>query len=514
MVELAGDGGVVGVAVAVADGDDARGQLVELRSQTGELGGIRRHGHRSSLVAFAAPGNSAGRFGRGNSTGPEEAHGYHDRTVLTRLDLRGCRDLAGALAPPPAGLDAGEAAVDAVRDIVAAVRAGGDAAVRDLTERFDGCRIDDARVPADQLRAALDAAAPELRAALEVAVGRIREYHALQRAPAEPALERDGVSLREVAVPVARAGLYVPGGRAAYPSTVLMTAIPARLAGVAELVLCVPPAADGALPAATLAAAELVGITEVYRIGGAQAIAALAYGTETIRPVDVIVGPGNVFVALAKREVAGVVGTESFAGPSEVVVVADGSVPAAFAAADLLAQAEHGPGGVAVLIAWDATVLDDVVAAVERLAADAPRRDEIVGTLRTGGRAVLVDDAVTAIDAVNVIAPEHLELLTADPDALLPLVRNAGAVFLGPWSPAALGDYIAGVNHVLPTARTARFASALRVDTFRKHVHVVRATESGFAGLAPHVHAIAAAEGLDAHAASVEVRQSLRQDAR
>ncbi len=515
MVELAGDGGVVGVAVAVADGDHARGQLVELRSQAGELGGIRRHGHRSSLVAFATLGNSAGRYGRGNSIGREQAHGYHDRTVLTRLDLRGCRDLAGALAPPPAGLDAGEpAVVDAVRDIVAAVRTGGDATVRDLTERFDGCRIDDARVSADELRAALDAVAPELRAALEVAADRIREYHALQLAPAEPALERDGVSLREVAVPVARAGLYVPGGRAAYPSTVLMTAIPARLAGVAELVLCVPPAADGDVPAATLAAAALVGITEVYRIGGAQAIAALAYGTETIRPVDVIVGPGNVFVALAKREVAGVVGTESFAGPSEVVVVADGSVPAAFAAADLLAQAEHGPGGAAVLIAWDATVLDDVVAAVERLAADAPRRDEIVDTLRTGGRAVLVDDAVAAIDAVNVIAPEHLELLTADPDALLPLVRNAGAVFLGPWSPAALGDYVAGVNHVLPTARTARFASALRVDTFLKHVHVVRATESGLAGLAPYVHAIAAAEGLDAHAASVELRQSLRQDAR
>ena len=324
--------------------------------------------------------------------------------------------------------------------------------MRDLTERFDGCRIDDPRVPPAELRAALDAAAPELRAALELAAERIRAYHALQLAPVEPALDRDGVSLREVAVPVARAGLYVPGGRAAYPSTVLMTAIPARLAGVAELVLCVPPGADGTLPAATLAAAALVGITEVYRIGGAQAIAALAYGTETIRPVDVVVGPGNVFVALAKREVAGVVGIESFAGPSEVVVIADGSVPATFAAADLLAQAEHGPGGAAVLLAWDPAVIDDVVEAVERLAADAPRRDEIVDTLRTGGRAVLVDDAVAAIDAVNVIAPEHLELLTADPDALLPLVRNAGAVFLGPWSPAALGDYVAGVNHVLPTA--------------------------------------------------------------
>ena len=221
--------------------------------------------------------------------------------MLTRLDLRGCRDLTAALAPPPVGSDAAESAlIDAVRDIVAAVRTGGDAAVRDLTERFDGCCLEDPRVPEAELRAALDAATPELRAALEVAAERIREYHALQLAAAEPALDRDGVSLREVAVPVARAGLYVPGGRAAYPSTVLMTAIPARLAGVAELVLCVPPGADGTAPAATLAAAALVGVTEVYRIGGAQAIAALAYGTESIRPVDVIVGPGNVFVALGQ----------------------------------------------------------------------------------------------------------------------------------------------------------------------------------------------------------------------
>ena len=430
--------------------------------------------------------------------------------MLTRLDLRGCNDLAGALAPPSAAADAAESAlVDTVREIVTTVRAGGDAAVRDFTERFDGCRLDDPRVPAADLRGALHAASPELRAALDVAVDRIRGYHSLQLVDTEPSIDRDGVSVRELAVPVARAGLYVPGGRAAYPSTVLMTAIPAQLAGVGELALCVPPDAHGRVPQATLAAAALVGITEVYRIGGAQAIAALAYGTETIRPVDVIVGPGNVFVALAKREVAGVVGIESFAGPSEVVVIADGTVPAAFAAADLVAQAEHGPGGSAVLVAWDDDVIDDTIAALVQLVADAPRRDEIVETLRTGGRAVLVDDAVAAIDAVNVIAPEHLEILTVDPDALLPLVRNAGAVFLGPWSPAALGDYVAGVNHVLPTARTARFASALRVDTFRKHMHVVRATEAGLAALAPHVRAIAAVEGLDSHAASVDLRQSL-----
>jgi histidinol dehydrogenase len=434
--------------------------------------------------------------------------------VLSRLDLRGCADLSGALArSDPAGSTTGETGGDdalaSVRAILADVRTRGDAAVRDLTERFDGCRLDGLRVPADDLQAALDTASPELRAALEVAADRIREYHATQLTAPEPALVRDGVTLRELTVPVARAGLYVPGGRAAYPSTVLMTAIPAQLAGVGELVLCVPPAADGSVPASTLAAAALVGVTEVYRIGGAQAIAALAYGTETIPPVDVIVGPGNRYVALAKREVAGTVGIDSFAGPSEVVVVADGSVPATFAAADLLAQAEHGPGGSAVLVTWDPDVADATDAALDDLLADAPRRAEITSTLDTGGRIVLVDDALAALDAVNVIAPEHLELLTADPASLVPLVRNAGAVFLGPWAPAALGDYLAGVNHVLPTARTARFASALRVDTFRKHVHVVEATEDGLAALAPHLRALAAAEGLDAHAQSVDVRSAL-----
>ena len=429
--------------------------------------------------------------------------------MLSRLDLRGIADLTGALARPNGGADDDAEALAAVRDILAAVRERGDAAVRELTLRFDGCDLADPRVPTTDVRAALAAIPTELRDALDVAAGRIREYHSLQADAPEPTLDRDGVSLREVAVPVGRAGLYVPGGRAAYPSTVLMTAIPAQLAGVDDLVLCVPPAADGRVPEVTLAAAALVGVPEVLRIGGAQAIAALAYGTETILPVDVIVGPGNRYVALAKREVAARVGVESFAGPSEVVVVADGSVPAAFAAADLLAQAEHGPGGAAVLVTWDPSVVDATDEAIDRLLADAPRREEIAATLRSGGRAVLVDDAVAALDAVNVIAPEHLELLTDDPDALLPLVRNAGAVFLGPWSPAALGDYVAGVNHVLPTDRTARFASALRVDTFRKHVHVVRATEAGLAALAPHVDAIAAAEGLDAHARSVDARRAL-----
>ncbi len=424
--------------------------------------------------------------------------------MLSRLDLRGGdADPGGVLAGPAE--DADTDALESVRAIIADVRARGDAALRELTARFDGVVVDALAVPPAEVAGALDAVPSDFRAALEYAAGEIRAYHDAQRGE-ELRLVRDGVELRELAVPVDRAGLYVPGGRAVYPSTVLMTAIPARIAGVAELALCVPPGADGRVPTATLAAAALTGVDEVFRVGGAQAIAALAYGTETIRPVDVIVGPGNRYVALAKREVAGVVGMESTAGPSEVVVVADDSVPAQLVAADLIAQAEHGPDGAAGLVTWDEAVADAVDRAVDELVATSTRRDEIVGNLATGGRIVLVADAGAAIDVVNMIAPEHLELVTADPEQLLPRVRNAGAVFCGPWSPAAVGDYVAGVNHVLPTGRTARFASALRVDTFRKHVHVVRLDEGALARVAPHVEAMAAMEGLDAHARSVRLR--------
>jgi histidinol dehydrogenase len=423
--------------------------------------------------------------------------------MLSRLDLRGSdAELATTLAqrvPEDPG------PVDAVREIVADVRARGDDALRELTERFDGCRIDDLRVPEKEMLAALDDAPASLRAALDYARQEITAYHEAQLGD-DVRVERDGAVLREVTVPVDRAGLYVPGGRAAYPSTVLMTAIPARVAGVPEVALCVPPDREGRVPAPTLAAAALVGVDEVYRVGGAQAIAALAYGTETIRPVDVIVGPGNMYVTAAKREVAGIVGIESLAGPSELVVVADDTADPAMVAADLVAQAEHGPDGAAILVTWDEAVADAVDEAVGKLTAEAPRRAEIEATLKSGGRTVLVDAPDVALEAANAIAPEHLELITADPESLVPLVRNAGAVFCGPWSPAVVGDYVAGVNHVLPTARTARFASALRVDTFRKHVHVVTLDQAALARVAPYVQAFAEMEGLDAHGRSVELR--------
>lgn len=427
--------------------------------------------------------------------------------MLARLDLRGFTgDLVAALARP----DDGDAEpIAAVREIIASVRERGDAALRELTERFDGCAIDDLRVPDADVRAALDAATPEVRAALDYAAGEIRAYHEAQLGP-EVALQRDGVNLRDMVIPVERAGCYVPGGRAAYPSTVLMTAIPARVAGVTQVVVCVPPDADGTVPAATLAAAATAQVDAVYRVGGAQAIAALAYGTASIQAVDVIVGPGNVYVALAKREVDGVVGIDGLAGPSEVVVVADEGADPVLVASDLLAQAEHGPGGAAVLVTWSEALAVSVDDAVARLLADAPRRAEIEGTLATGGRSVLVDGPDQALAVTNAIAPEHLELITEDPEALVPLVRNAGAVFCGPWAPAVIGDYVAGVNHVLPTARTARFASALRVDTFRKHVHVVSLDEAALRRVSPYVRTLADVEGLTEHGRSVALREGTR----
>jgi histidinol dehydrogenase len=432
--------------------------------------------------------------------------------MLTRLDLRGAdADPRVALAAAAAAASTDEP-VDAVREIIADVRERGDRAVRELTERFDGCLIDALRVPLEEMRAALDATDPVLRAALETAAERIRGYHQAQGdAQGEITYDERGVAVEEIVRPVDRAGLYVPGGRASYPSSVLMTAIPAQVAGVTEIALCVPPDSDGRVPQVTLAAAAIVGVDEVYRVGGAQAVAALAYGTESIPAVDVIVGPGNVYVSIAKREVsgAGVVGIESPAGPSELVVVADEQAPANLVASDLAAQAEHGPGGTAVVVTWSESVADSVDRALDTILEDAPRRDEMFMTLADGGRIVLVRDAEQAMEVVNWLAPEHLELVVDDPEALLPQVRNAGAIFLGPYAPTALGDYAAGANHVLPTGRSARFASALRVDDFRKHLHVVRASPEGSAALSRSAAVIARAEGLDAHAHSLDLRANL-----
>ncbi len=429
--------------------------------------------------------------------------------LLTRLDLRGAAgDLRSKLPAPEIVED--EHAVAAVRDILTQVRHGGDEAVRSLTVRFDHVKVDELRVTPQEMKAALDEIPSSLRAALEVAYDNISAYHRGQVA-ADSRYERDGVVVRELHRPVDRAGLYVPGGRAPLASTALMTAAPARVAGVHEVVMCSPPGPDGRPAAAVLAAAAIAGVDEVYRVGGAQAIAALAYGTETVRPVDVIVGPGNRYVAIAERLVAGqgVVGVPSaFTGPSEIAVVADATTPVEFAAIDLVVQAEHGPDGLSYLITWSEEAAARITEEVARLSAAAPRREEIEATLSRGGYCVLVDGPEQAMDVANTVAAEHLELMNEDPHALLPLVRAAGAVFLGPWAPASVGDYVAGPNHVLPTARSARFGSALGVADFCKRIHVVELDRQALGRLTPHVEAMAASEGLTAHGDSVRIRMS------
>ena len=429
--------------------------------------------------------------------------------LLTRIDLRGVKEPLAGLLPAPEIVD-DEAAAAAVRSILAEVRENGDAGLRAATERFDRVHIDDIRVPPDEVKAALDLVAPELRAALETAHDNITDYHRSQLHP-DARYERDGVVIRELRRPVDRAGCYVPGGRAPLASTVLMTAVPARVAGVGRVAVCSPPGPDGRLAAPILAAAAIAGVDEVYRVGGAQAVAALAYGTESVPAVDVIVGPGNRYVAIAERLVAGegAVGVPSaFTGPSEVAVVADAGTEPAYAAVDLVVQAEHGPDGLAYLITWSEQAAEKIEAEVARITAASPRRAEIEATLSRGGYTVLVDGPAQAADVANAVAAEHLQIMSADPESMVPAIRCAGAVFLGPLAPASAGDYAAGPNHVLPTARSARFGSALRVDDFCRYIHVVDVDRRGFARLAPAVEAMAVSEGLSAHAESVRIRQS------
>jgi histidinol dehydrogenase len=427
--------------------------------------------------------------------------------VLQRLDVRGMgADLRARLPRPSAQV---EPPIEEVRAVLADVRERGDVALRELTARFDGAEVGDLRVPPAEVAAALDAIDPSVRAALEVAHANITAYHETQRhADAE---HRNGaIVVQELQRPVDRAACYVPSALAPLVSTVLMTAVPAKVAGVPEVVLATSPQPDGTVSPGILAAAAIAGVDEVYRVGGPGVIGALAYGTKSIRPVDVIVGPGSARVAQAKREVAsaGLVGVPSaFAGPSEVVVIADATTPVAWAAIDVILQAEHGPDGLAWLVTWDESVANGVAAAVAELVPRSPRRQHLEATLAEGGYVVVCDGPEQAVAVANAIAPEHLELLVDDPGSLLPLVRHAGAVFCGAFAPASVGDYLAGPNHVLPTYGSARFSGALRVDDFLKHVHVVSVDEAALAEVADHVIALATYEGLDAHAESIRVRQ-------
>jgi histidinol dehydrogenase len=426
---------------------------------------------------------------------------------LRVLDLRGTPPPYDAVLPRPGA--PGADVHDAVARILAEVRAEGDAAVVRNTAVFD--RVDlsgGIRVGPEEVKEAGGRVDPALRGALETAFERIVAYHADEGTPPGDHVGGD-ITVRHLTRAVERAGLYAPGGRARYPSTVLMCAGPARVAGVGSIALCVPPAADGRVDDATLCAAAVAGVDEVYRVGGAQAIGALAYGTESVPGVDVIAGPGNAYVAEAKRQVSGVVGVASgFAGPSEVVVVAGPDATPAFAAIDLVVQAEHGPDGLAWLVTWSTSLLEAVVEEVDRVVRASPRRADLEATLASAGIACLVDGPSEAVALANTVAPEHLQLMVPGDDALslLDEVQNAGAVFLGDWSPASMGDYIAGPNHVLPTNRTARFASALRADDFRKHLHAVLVSPDALRSLGPKVVTLAETEGLPAHADSVRRR--------
>ena len=397
----------------------------------------------------------------------------------------------------------------AVSSIIADVRDRGDAALVDYTNRFDRLDLNDAgmRVAQSEIDAAFEAVDAKTREALELAHRRIESHHARQM-PKDDFYQDDlGVSLGSRWTAIEAVGLYVPGGSANYPSSVLMNAVPARVAGVERIVMVVP-CPDGILNPLVLAAAKLAGVSEIYRIGGAQAVAALAYGTPTIQPVAKIVGPGNAYVAAAKKQVFGTVGIDMIAGPSEVLVLADDQNNADWVAADLLAQAEHDASSQAILITDSTAMADAVESAVDHQLKTLKRSDVAGASWRDFGAIILVDDFETALPLVNRLAPEHLELAVDDPDALMPGIRNAGAIFIGRHTPEVIGDYVGGSNHVLPTARSARFSSGLSVLDFVKRSSVLRLDAEQLAALGPAAIALAEAEGLDAHARSVAIRMN------
>jgi histidinol dehydrogenase len=402
---------------------------------------------------------------------------------------------------------------DTVAAILADVRARGDAAVIDYTERFDRMTLTPGgmRFTAAEIEAAVAACGKDTLAALDVAADRIQSFHEKQKPGDLSYTDEAGVRLGQRWTPVGAAGLYVPGGTAAYPSSVLMNAIPARVAGVERRVMVVPTP-DGVVNPLVLAAAHLAGVTEIYRIGGAQAVAALAHGTDTIAPVDKVVGPGNAYVAAAKRQVFGIVGIDMIAGPSEILVVADAENDPGWIAMDLLSQAEHDESAQSILITDDAGFAAQVERAVEGHLKTLPRSAIAGKSWEDFGAVILVDALADAVPLVDRIAPEHLELAVADPDALSAQVRNAGAIFLGRYTPEAIGDYVAGPNHVLPTARSARFSSGLGVLDFMKRTTTVTCDADSLARIGPAAVTLAKTEGLDAHATSVALR--LNRDAR
>jgi len=435
--------------------------------------------------------------------------------MLTRLDFRGSSQVSQSypLASPAQDHSKSDRQLEAVREIIADVRARGDLALLELALRFDQVKLDSFVVSPQEVAQAHTQLAPDILKALRQAAGRIEAFHRAQLISAHTH-SLAGIAVAQRTQPIQAAGLYVPGGKASYPSTVLMTAIVARVAGVERIVMCVPPGPDGKIPPVTLAAAAIAEVDEVYALGGAGAIAAMAYGTKSLSPVDVIAGPGNIYVSLAQREVAGQVAVATpYAGPSEVVVIADETTNVKYAAADLLTQSEHGPDGRIVLISASEKVLDEICLELETRVNASARRAEILATLKTGGFAVLVDDLPAALELSDAIAPEHLQLMCTDASKLAAKVKNAGAVFCGQLASVVLGDYIAGPSHVLPTGGAARFASGLQVSDFQKTIHTIAVSEEGFAAVSDAAATIAHQEGLLAHRDAVLTREISTQPA-
>ena len=424
-----------------------------------------------------------------------------------RLDAS-APDFARAFERLVAGKRAAEENVDAaVAAIVADVKARGDAALLECTARFDRLNLVAAglRLPAERIEQAMQRAPEKAVVALHTAAQRIADYHKRQLPEGFDYSDAQGIRLGSRWTPLDIVGLYVPGGTASYPSSVLMNAVPAKVAGVARLVMVVPTP-DGKVNDLVLAAARIAGVDEIYRVGGAQAVAALAYGTATIPKVDKIVGPGNAYVAAAKKMVFGAVGIDLIAGPSEILVVADGENDPAWIAADLLSQAEHDAAAQSILITDDAGFADKAAAAVEQALAKLPRAAIARASWEKHGAIVVVKDLADAPALVDRLAPEHLELAVAEPEALAKRIRHAGAIFLGRHAPEAIGDYVAGPNHVLPTSQSARFSSGLGVLDFMKRTSIIGCDAKGLAAIGPAAVTLAEAEGLDAHALSVSIR--------
>ena len=427
--------------------------------------------------------------------------------MMRRIELAdGCR-LTDADIPRSGGIDAEVLGV--AQRIIDDVRARGDEALVELTAQFDRATLKDLRVSDAEIEAAVAEVGDEFLTAISAAATAIEEFHARQVTQSWFTTIEGGVLLGQKVTPIARVGIYVPGGRACYPSSVLMNAIPAIVAGVAEIAMVVPPDPDGRVNPYTLAAAAELGLDEIYKVGGAQAIAALAYGTATVPRVDKITGPGNAYVTAAKKLVMGDVGIDMLAGPSEVLILADETAEPAFVAIDLMAQAEHDPRAAAYLVTTDDTLPDDVELALRELLSTSPRAEVIERALTDNGVVIVCPDVNVALDAANLIAPEHLEVMMAEPFELLGSIVNAGAIFLGPWTPESVGDYVAGPNHVLPTGGTARFSSPLSVDDFVKRSSVLSYSFEGLEADGPVVMTIAEAEGLEAHGRAVALRLAM-----